>query len=60
MITRCASRFRSRRLTLPDLLAHQLFRLVPRKVIEKYGAAVDRPGEYRDLWCIQVEIVEAI
>ena len=43
-----------------ELVAHQIFRLVPRKVIEKYGAQVDRSGEYRNQRRIQVEIMDSV
>ena len=35
------------------LLAHQLFRIVPRKVIEKHRQCLDATGKYRYVWSIQ-------
>ncbi len=41
------------------LLAHQVFRIVPRKVIEKYGN-LDAAAEHRHLWSIQSKNLAAV
>ena len=42
------------------LLAHQFFRLVPRKTVEQYGRALDRSWAHCDVRTVQIEVVGAL
>ena len=42
------------------LLGHQLFRLAPRNIVEKYGEQWTQPGTHCDLWPIQDERVDTL